>query len=946
MNENKKLFLIDGMSVVFRAYHAMSASGLKNSLGEPTGAVFAFTNIITSLMERYTPENIAVVFDRAEPTFRHVMYPLYKANRDAFPEELVPQLARIKEFLDLISMPRIEKAGFEADDIIGTLAKKASAEGYQVICLTSDKDYYQLVEGNISLLKPGRKGEDFEVVNIPQVIEKFGVTPAQVIDVLALIGDASDNVPGVKGVGEKTAIPLIQEYGNVENLYENLDKIEKASVKTKLETSRDMAFLSKTLVTIDVNVPLDFTHLNCVPEPAKFKELDAYFSMMNFNTIRAKWRKKAPEDMFSLTQNELAETNQNSDEANPKSDVIGNISTKYEMITSISRLDEVVAEISKSKILSFDLETDSLDRQNCEIVGVALSVEEGSGYYIPVEYFGKISGKIDDSLFAPPPVSSDKTWAESLSVDVVIEKIKPALTDEKIGKCGQNVKFDMYILKRHGIDVSPIVFDSMVASYILDPDQKHGMDALSEKYLNYKPISISSLIGEKKSTQKSMREIPPAEISDYACEDADVALKLKNKLEVLIEKENLTRLAYEIEFPLIEVLTKMESVGIAIDTSALKNISKIIVVETERLKKLIFAEAGMEFNIDSPKQLGDILFEKLMIPTLKKNKTGYSTDVQVLTELAEMYPIAEYVLEYRQITKLQSTYVESLPKLVNKETGRIHTTYNQTVASTGRLSSTDPNLQNIPIRTDLGKEIRKVFVPQHKDFTIFSADYSQIELRIMAYICQDEHLINAFKQGHDIHSATAAILNGIDISEVNQDMRRIAKTVNFGIMYGLGSFGLAQRLGISRTNAKEIIDNYFAKYPGIRNYMDMTITSARNKGYAETLCGRRRYFENIDSKNGNLRTAAERGAINMPIQGTASDMMKIAMLNVHQYMTANNLSSKMMLQVHDELVFEAHVNELEDLRHNVISLMTSALPLGDVPVVVETGFGDNWFAAH
>ncbi|MBX3042655.1 MAG: DNA polymerase I [Candidatus Kapabacteria bacterium] len=935
-----KLYLIDGMSLVFRAYHAMSNTAMRNSEGEPTGAVFGFTNMITSLLERFNPEKIAVVFDRAEPTFRHNMYEAYKANRDEFPEELVPQLKRIKEFLDLSKIPRIEKAGFEADDIIGTLAKKAAAQGNEVVCLTSDKDYYQLVEGNISLLKPGRKGEDFERINIPEVIEKFGVTPDKVIDVLAIIGDSSDNIPGVKGVGEKTAIPLVQKYGSLESIYENLNEIERTSLKTKFEEARDMAFLSKILVTIDTDVQLDFTYEDCVIKEAKFIELDKFFEIMNFNTIRSKWRNKAPAGFFD---NNNA---QKKDSEIQSAEVLGNIETNYEMITSLDRLDLVISELSKSEILSFDLETDSLDKQNCEIVGISLSAKEGTGYYIPVEYIGKEIIEEEESLFSEPKINNSKKWDESLNIDDVILRLKPILEDEKIGKCGQNVKFDMFILKRHNIGVTPIVFDSMVASYILDPDQKHGMDALSEKYLNYKPISISSLIGEKKATQKSMRDLPPSEISNYACEDADVALKLKNVLDKLIIKENLNKLAYDIEFPIIEVLNLMEFQGVAINTNALKDISKIIKVETERLQKLIYSEAGQEFNIDSPKQLGEILFEKMMIPAQKKNKTGYSTDVQVLTELSESFPIAEYVLDYRQITKLQSTYVEALPKLINKHTGRIHTTYNQTVASTGRLSSTDPNLQNIPIRTDLGKEIRKAFVPQHKDYVILSADYSQVELRIMAYICGDEYLINAFKENNDIHAATAAILNGISIEEVNQDMRRIAKTVNFGIMYGLGSFGLAQRLGLSRTAAKEIIDNYFEKYPGIRKYMDITINSAREKGYAETLCGRRRYFENIDSRNANLRTAAERGAINMPIQGTASDMMKIAMLNIHKYITQNNLKSKMMLQVHDELVFEAHNDELKDLRNNVIRLMSESLSLGEVPVIVDTGTGSNWFEAH
>ncbi|MDX9789967.1 MAG: DNA polymerase I [Candidatus Kapaibacterium sp.] len=946
MSETNKVFLIDGMSVVFRAYHAMSSSGLKNRLGEPTGAVFAFTNIVTSLLDRYKPDSIAVVFDTAAPTFRHEMYVEYKANRDEFPEELVPQLARIKEFLDLVNIPRIEKDGFEADDIIGTLAKQGAALGKQIVCLTSDKDYYQLVEENISLLKPGRKGEDFEVVNINEVLEKFGVMPEQVIDVLALTGDTADNVPGVKGIGEKTAIPLIQKFGNVEKIYENIESVERDSVKSKLLNAKEMAALSKVLVTIKTDVPLDFNIENCKLHSADFIKLDVFFKDMGFNTIRAKWRTKAPAGTNFASADSDTEINSDVPTSDVQSKDITSTKTKYEMVDSIDRLNVICRDLLNYDILSFDLETSSLDRNNCEIVGIAISSVENEAYYIPVEDSNANNSIVEADLFSNQRDSDENRWQESLQLIDALKILKPLLENPKIGKCGQNVKFDMYILKRYNIDVFPIAFDSMVASYIINPDDKHGMDALSEKYLNYKPIPISNLIGEKKANQKSMSELNPREISDYACEDADIALKLKNKLEPIIEKENLANLAYNIEFPLIKVLTDMEFNGVAIDVRALKEISDEVKIHSSRLSKLIYEEAGMEFNIDSPKQLGDILFEKLMIPGGKKNKTGYSTDVQVLTELSATYPIANYVLEYRQISKLQSTYLEALPKLINPSTGRVHTTYNQTVASTGRLSSTDPNLQNIPIRTDFGKEIRKAFVAQKEDYIIFAADYSQIELRIMAHICGDKQMIGAFKEGKDIHAATAALLNGITIDEVTQDMRRVAKTVNFGIMYGLGAFGLSQRLNISRTNAKEIIENYFEKYKGIRKYMEMTIASTRDKGYANTLCGRRRYFNTINDRNAALRNAAERGAINMPIQGTASDMMKIAMIKVHDFLKQSQLRAKMMLQVHDELVFEVHKDDLDDLKNAVTRLMSTALLLGEVPVVVDTGIGNNWYEAH
>lgn len=935
METNKKLFLIDGMSIVFRAYHAMANSGLKSKDGEPTGAVFAFSNIITSLLEKYDPENIAVVFDRAEPTFRHDIYPEYKANRAEFPEDLVPQLPRIKELLDLINIPRFEIAGFEADDIIGTLAKKASGDNWQVVCITSDKDYFQLVDGNISLLKPGKRGEDFESVGIPDVLNKFGVTPDKVIDVLGLIGDSSDNVPGIKGIGEKTAIPLIQQYGSIENIYNNLSLIEKDSLRNKFETSKEIAMLSKYLVTIDTNVPIDFSHYSCNLGVPDYDGLDHLFALLGFNTIRAKWRNKA--------QNNNQKVENNLNDSNEVTN-IDQIEKEYVLVKSINQLKNIISEINNSEYLSIDLETDSLDKNTCEIVGISFSHEIGKAYYVPVEYFIAESVYHSDSLFSQEkPIVK---WEESLNIYEVLLLIKPMLENPAIKKVGQNIKFDTFIFKRHDVNIYPIYFDSMVASYLIDPDQKHNMDALAEKYLNYKPISITSLIGEKKSTQKSMRELNPGEISDYACEDADVTLKLMYALKPIIEKENLTKLAFDIEFPLINVLCDMELSGISINEKSLKELSIIIKEELSKLKDLIYKESNEIFNIDSPKQLGEILFDKMMIPGGKKNKTGYSTDLQVLSELSPSYPIAEFVLEYRQLNKLLSTYVESLPKLINPTTGRIHTTYNQTVASTGRLSSTDPNLQNIPIRTDIGKKIRKVFVAKNNDYMIYSADYSQIELRIMAFISNDIHLINAFKNGHDIHSATAAILNNVDLSEVDSDMRRIAKTVNFGIMYGLGAFGLAQRLNLNRTHAKEIITNYFEKYPGIKSYMDMTVKFTRERGYAETLFGRRRYFNDINNNNANLRTAAERGAINMPIQGTASDMMKIAMKKIHDIMISEQMESKMLLQVHDELVFEAHKNELEHLDILVKKCMVEALPLGEVPVVVDAGYGPNWYEAH
>lgn len=955
----KKLILIDGMSLVFRAYHAMFSTGLKTPSGMPSGAIFGFTNIITSLLERENPDHIAVVFDTAEPTFRHDMFPEYKANRDAFPEDLGPQLPKIKELLDLIGVPRVEKPGFEADDVIGTLACNASKENWEVLCLTSDKDYYQLVDSRVKLMKPGKKGEDFEFVDIDGVREKFGVTPEQVIDVLALTGDSVDNVPGVKGIGEKTAIPLIQEYGSVESLYESLDKIERKSVREKLEQSRDNAFLSKTLVTIHTSVELEINHNALDKKTPDYVELDKFFTTVGFNTIRQRWRNKGIEEgvVFEFKKDNEAkpvEGGSDDDENVQPGDSVAAVSgdyktlrdieTDYRMPSSLDEVKEIAEQLSKVKFFAYDLETDDLDREKCEIVGVALSAEAGKAWYIPVEYIGDDAKKGEQDLFTKERTTPK--WKESLPVREVLEILKPVLENESVGKCGQNSKFDSYILMRHGIEVSPIEFDTMVASYVLDPDRKQNLDALSMQWLGYTPVSITSLIGEKKATQMSMRDVEPDRIREYAGEDADLVIKLREVLDSELNKEHMDKLAREIEFPIVETLTRMEYMGVAIDTAALKEISKEIEIAVKDLTGRIYNEAGTEFNIDSPKQLGHILFEKMMIPPLKKTKTGYSTDVQVLTDLAPMHPIADLVLNYRQYVKLKSTYVDALPKMINPRTGRIHTTFNQTVAATGRLSSTDPNLQNIPIKTDLGKEIRKAFVAQHEDYSILSADYSQIELRIMAHICGDKHMAESFAKGLDIHSATASILNGVPLEEVTQDMRRIAKTVNFGIMYGLGSFGLSQRLGIPRGESKSIIDNYFEKYPGIRRYMEITIDRCREKGYAETLRGRRRFFADINSKNNHLRTAAERGSINMPIQGTASDMMKIAMIRIDKEMRKRDMKSMMVLQVHDELIFETHKSELDELAELVKSNMEQALPLGDVPVVVETGVGKNWFEAH
>ena len=935
------LILIDGMSLVFRAYHALQRTGMQSPAGEPTFAVFAFANILTSLLDKHTPDAIAVVFDTPEPTFRHELYDQYKAHRDAFPEDLVPQLARIKQLIGLMGLEMVEMPGFEADDVIGTICERESHDGHEILCVTSDKDYFQLVSDKVKILRPGRDVGEYDLMDAVKVKEKFGVGPEHVIDVLALIGDSSDNVPGVKGVGEKTAIPLIEQFGSLEALYERVDEVERESVKKKLIESREMAFLSKTLVTIHTDVPIDAKRIALVRKPMDGMAIDSFCEELGFHTLRRKFAKYAQaaegaSDSSVHAQSHVAEEAPLHTQVHHLK-ILSDIPHDYTLVDTPGSLSAMIEDLKGASELSFDLETTGLDAMRCRIVGIALCATEGKAFYVDVDDPDPDAG---GSLFG------GHGDGHGLPVDEVLASVKPLLESHDIGKVGQNAKFDMLILSRYGINVRPLAFDSMLASYVLDPDRPHNLDALSERWLTYAPISITTLIGEKRGQQISMREVDAARVAEYACEDADVALKLRHVLTPELEKNNLLDLARRVEIAAVPVLVTMERNGVCINTDSLGDLGDFMRTEARRLEQEIWKEAGEEFTIASPKQLAEVLFEKLMLPASKKTKTGYSTDSSVLTELAESYPIAQMILDYRQVEKLRSTYVESLPKLINPDTRRVHTTFNQTVAATGRLSSTDPNLQNIPIRSELGLRIRKAFVPQKKDWVIASADYSQIELRIMAAISQDENLRSAFASGADIHSATAAILHDVAIEDVTADQRRVAKTVNFGIMYGLGAFGLAQRLGIPRTEGQKIIESYFEKYPGIKRYMDQTIESTRERGYAATILGRRRYFPMINAANRGLRTAAERAAINMPIQGTAADMMKLAMIGVHDRMCREGLTSLMLLQVHDELVFEAPQQEVEQLLSMVKHEMEAALPLEGVPVVVETGFGPSWYDAH
>lgn len=942
------LILVDGFSLVFRAYHALRNSGMESANGEPTFAVLAFANILTSLLDRHNPDAIAVVFDTAQPTFRHQLYDQYKANRDAFPEDLVPQLARIKKLISLMGLEQVEMPGYEADDIIGTIAARESQDGHEILCLTSDKDYFQLVTDKVKVLRPGKDINTYEVYDPEKVTERFGVPPGMVTDVLALMGDSVDNVPGVKGVGDKTAKPLVLQFGSVENIYVNIDSIEKASLRKKLEESKDLAFLSKKLVTIHNDVPINAKRIALMRKPMDYGAIDELCMDLGFTSLRNKFRKYAEssgiepdnitDDVKGAGSGEYGASN-GSQNSLPRDRLktIRDVKHTYILVDTPGGLDDLVSELKTVKELSVDLETTGLDAMQCNIVGIALCAKEGRAFYIDV-----------DDPFNTPSTKLFESGSVRHGVDVnlVVESLKPILQNQSIGKIGQNLKFDALILKRYGIDVQPIAFDTMLASFILDPDRHHNLDALSERWLGYKTVSITELIGEKRGQQKSMKDVDLKLITEYAGEDADVALKLKHMMYAVLRREKLLELAETVEFPLERVLVTMEFNGVRIDSDALGDLADFMRKESARLEKEIWKETGEEFTIGSPKQLAEVLFEKLMLPVGRKTKTGYSTDSGVLSELAETFPIAQLVLDYRQVEKLRSTYVEALPRLINPRTGRVHTTYNQTVAATGRLSSTDPNLQNIPIRTELGQRIRKAFVAQASDAVIMSADYSQIELRIMAGISQDENLIAAFNDGADVHKSTAAILFGVPIDRVTSEQRRIAKTTNFGIMYGQGAFGLSQQLGISRMEGQQIITNYFEKYPGIKRYMDETIKLTRERGYATTMLGRRRYFPQISSNNRQLQAAAERAAVNTPIQGTAADMMKKAMISIHARMEQEGFQSLMMLQVHDELVFEAKKTEVKELQKLVVYEMEHALPLQGVPIVVETGAGESWYEAH
>jgi DNA polymerase I len=936
MEKRKRLFLFDAMALIYKYYFVFLSRPLLTSKGENIGAAYGFTNFLYKILEEEKPDYIAVLFDNKEPTFRHKAYSEYKATRQKMPEDMLPQMEKIKEIVNYFNITLVEIPGFEADDLIGTLAKIGEKEEIESYMVTSDKDFLQLISEHIKMYKPGKFGNEVEIVGIKEAEERFNVPIENIVEVFALMGDTSDNVPGVPGIGEKTAIPLIQEFKTLENLYENLDKLKKAGIKQKLENNKELAFLSKKLVTIDTNVPLSVKIPDLAlktPDNQKLKEI---FSKLEFKSLL----KKVSTDSNSSPEMNIPAAEPEIQFENEELTDINTDKHKYQIISDEKHLKELVKQVEKAGYLSFDLETTSTNVMYAEIVGISISFKERESFYIPVFYENadKVIEQREMKLdFGAAPAVS------GLPVSIVLKALKGIMEDESIKKIGQNLKYDMTITMRHGIDVKGFEFDTMIASYLIDPDSQHNLDALARKYLNYKMVPITDLIGSGKN-QKSMRDVPLDIIANYSAEDADMTLRLKNILEKDLDKYSMTKLCKDVEFPLISVLCKIELIGVLIDVPLLKNISKRLEKSLKRIEQEIYDHVGYKFNINSTKQLQEILFEKLGLTSIKKTKTGHSTDMSVLEELRNQHPVAKNLLEYRQQTKLKSTYIDALPALINPNTGRIHTSFNQAVVTTGRLSSSEPNLQNIPIRTDVGKEIRKAFIAE-KNKKIISADYSQIELRVMAHISKDEGLLNAFLNNEDIHTSTAANVFGVNPKEVTSDMRRKAKEVNFGIMYGIGAFGLKTRLEISQNEAKDIIDTYFRKYPGIKRYIDDTIKFAKEKGYVETILGRKRYFKNILSKNQTIRQFEERAAINMPIQGTAAEMIKLAMIKIQNIIESEKLESKMILQVHDELLFEVPDGELNKMKKIIEENMRNALKL-EVPILVDVGQGTNWFDAH
>lgn len=936
MKRKETLYLIDSMGIAYRSYFAFAQNPLINSKGENTSAIYGFVNYLNKILDEQKPDYIAAVFDTEHPTFRHVAYKEYKATRNKMPDDLAASLSYLKDVVKAFNVPVLELDGYEADDIMGTLAKRAEKENIDTFLVTSDKDFMQLVSNRVKIYRPGKFGSDDEIVGEEGVMTKFGVHPDQVIDMLGLIGDTADNIPGVPGVGPKTALPLVLKYKTIENILANVDSIPQKGLQEKLRNNKELALLSKQLVTIDINVPInvDLHHLQ-----AKDKDVAGLIKLyehLEFKTFARRLHAVSFGKEKGVVENLTEKKSELVEEETTVLPDINSTKHNYIVIKKDAEYLKLLGELKKAKAFVFDTETTSTDALRAELVGIAFALEKQHAYYLPV--IDDTVQEIGDDLFS----GKTERKREGFPIERVVKDFKPIFENEKIKKYGQNIKYDSLVLSTKGIIVSGIGFDTMIAAYVLRSDKQHSLDSLAVELLNYKMVSFNELTNDGK---KDIRDIPVDEVGNYSAEDADITLQIVDVLHDKLSSNGLKTLCTEIEFPLIEVLNSMEISGVKIDVSFLSIMSGEIGATLDDLIKKIYQLADEKFNINSTQQLAKILFEKLKLRSVKKTKTGFSTDVAVLEALRKEHPIVEQLLEYRQLQKLKSTYVDALPKLIHPLTEKVHTSFNQTVAATGRLSSSDPNLQNIPIRTELGRKMRKAFIPSNKNSLILSADYSQIELRIMAHISGDQGLLDAFNNHEDIHSSTAAKVFGVNQKDITRDMRRKAKEVNFGIMYGIGPFGLAARLDITQSEAKEIIQKYFERFPKVNQYISETIASAHSNGFVETLKGRRRYLPDINNKNQNIRGNAERQAINMPIQGTAADMIKLAMIGIHRELKSKNLMSKMILQVHDELVFDVVKNEETAMKKLVEEQMRTAMPL-NVPLEVEIGVGKDWLEAH
>ena len=923
------------MALIYRAYFALSKVPRLTSYGLNTGAVLGFTNTLLEVLKNHKPTHIAVVFDTAAPTNRHIEFEAYKAHRQEMPEDLSKSIPYVFKLIEGFNIPIITKDGYEADDIIGTLAKKGEKEGFTVYCMTPDKDFGQLVSENIFILKPARMGNGAEILGVPEILEKWEINDVtQVIDILGLWGDAVDNIPGIPGIGEKTAKKLVQEYGSVEGLIANAENL-KGKQKENVINFAEQGLISKKLATILLDVPVDLDEESLKLTDPNRELLEPLFAELEFRTlgkrvfgedfsvVETNKNSSSQMDLFaSPIENAPQPSGNDSEEISQPANNIQNTVHDYILIDSLDAIEKFANELASKKIFCFDTESTGLDALTAEIVGLSFSDEKGKAYYIP-------------------------TPADQSEAQRIVDIFKPIFEDENIKKVGQNLKYDILLLSKYNVKVQSEIFDTMLAHYLIDPDTRHGMDYLAETYLGYTPVSITELIGSKGKNQGNMRDVEVEKIKEYAAEDADITWQLYQAFEPLLQETSTKDLAEKVEFPLVYTLSEIERNGVKIDVDTLQTFSKSLENDITTLENSIYEKAGVKFNIASPKQLGEVLFDKLQLdPKAKKTKTGqYKTGEDVLLTLAHKSDIVQDILDFRQYQKLKSTYVDALPTLINTQTGLIHTSYNQAVAATGRLSSTNPNLQNIPIRTEKGREVRKAFIPRSENNILLSADYSQIELRIMAELSQDENMLEAFAQGHDIHRATAARVYGVDINDVSSDQRRNAKAVNFGIIYGQSAFGLSQSLGIPRKEAAEIIDQYFNQYQGIKQYMSKAVEFAKENGYVETILKRRRYLRDINSANMTVRGFAERNAINAPIQGSAADMIKVAMIHIQQDIIAKKLKGKMIMQVHDELVFDVPQDEVNTFKEIITHRMKSAIDMR-VPIEIEIGEGKNWLEAH